>query len=232
MGSVNGFTGNVNLTVSGLPSAATGSFSTNPITGGSGSSTLTVSTSSTTPGGTYTLTITGTSGSTTHATTVTLAVNTISPQCVTATNGHGWVNTFFPAQTGTFTVSFDATPSSATIGGHVGISHGAQTAYTGFANIVRFNTTGTIDARNGGGYAATTTLHYMAGATYHVRMAIDIPTHHYSIFVTPPGGSEVIIGSNFAFRLEQNTVTSLDNYGLFVAATTTNTLQVCNFTVQ
>jgi len=114
----------------------------------------------------------------------------------------------------------------------VGISHGAQTAYTGFANIVRFNTTGTIDARNGGGYAATTTLHYTAGATYHVRMAIDIPTHHYSIFVTPPGGSEVTIGSNFAFRLEQNTVTSLNNYGLFVAATTTNTLRVCNFTVQ
>ena len=151
---------------------------------------------------------------------------------MTARNGGGWVNTSFAVQTGTFTAQFDVTPSSATIHGHVGISHGAQTAYTGFANIVRFNATGTIDARNGGGYAATTTLHYTGGATYHVRMAIDIPTHHYSIFVTPPGGSEVTIGSNFAFRLEQNTVTSLDNYGLFVAATTTNTLQVCNFTVQ
>ncbi|PYX94132.1 MAG: hypothetical protein DMG67_02285 [Acidobacteria bacterium] len=181
VGSVNGFTGNVNLTVSGLPSAATGSFSTNQITGGSGSSTLTVSTSSTTPGGTYTLTITGTSGSTTHATTVTLAVNTISPQCVTATNGHGWVNTFFPAQTGTFTVSFDATPSSATIGGHVGISHGAQTAYTGFANIVRFNTTGTIVSRPHGDRHTDASLFHLCNSARRIR------SDHRQQLRLPPG---------------------------------------------
>jgi hypothetical protein len=72
---VNGFTGSVSLTVSGLPSGASGSFSPNPVTGGSGSSTLTVTTSPSTPPGTYTLTITGTSGSTSHTTTVMLTVN-------------------------------------------------------------------------------------------------------------------------------------------------------------
>src|SRR5262252_994169 len=71
---VNGFTGTVNLSVSGLPSGATSSF--NPASvAGSGNSTLSVSTSSTTPAGTYTLTITGTSGSLTHSTTVALVVN-------------------------------------------------------------------------------------------------------------------------------------------------------------
>jgi hypothetical protein len=227
----NGFSGTVSVSPGGLPAGVT-------VTGCSvtlppnGSCTLTVNTSTTTPTGSHTLTFTGTSGSVSHASnSVSLVVNPMG--CVTAHNGGGWVNTPFATQTGVFTVQFDAIPSSTAIGGHVGISHGAGTAYTSFANIVRFNVSGMVDARNGGtGYSADTPLKYMAGATYHVRMMINIPTHHYGVFVTPPGGSEVTIAGSFPFRAEQATVTSLNNYGLFVAATTTNTLQVCSFTVQ
>jgi endo-1,4-beta-D-glucanase Y/regulation of enolase protein 1 (concanavalin A-like superfamily) len=74
VGALNGFSGSVNLSVSGLPGGATGSFNPSSITT-SGSSTLSVSTSSSTPAGTYTLTITGTSGSLVHSATVTLVVN-------------------------------------------------------------------------------------------------------------------------------------------------------------
>src|SRR5262249_5947768 len=81
---INGLTGTVSLSVSGLPSGASGSFNPTSISGGSGSSTLTVSTSSTTPTGAFTLTITGTSGSLTHSTTVTLMVNS---SCVTGSAG-------------------------------------------------------------------------------------------------------------------------------------------------
>jgi len=217
--------------VMGQPAGVTASLNPTSVTG-SGTSTLNVSTTSSASTGTFTLTITGTSSSLSHSAKVTLIVNSISPVCLTASNGQGWVNTPFTAQTGTFTASFDVTPSTAAIHGHVGISNGAQTAYTGFANIVRFGATGTIDARNGGGYAANTTLNYSGGLTYHVRLAINIPAHTYSIFVTPPGGSEVTLGNNFLFRTEQNTVTQLNNYGLYVAATTANTLKVCNFTIQ
>jgi len=73
---VNGFTGSVTLSVLGLPSGATGSFSPNSITGGSGSSTLTVNTSGSTPSGTYTLTIDGQSGSEIHSAFVNLSVGT------------------------------------------------------------------------------------------------------------------------------------------------------------
>lgn len=69
-----GFTGMVSLSVSGLPSGATGAFNPTSVAG-SGNFTLSVSTSSMTPAGTYTLTITGTSGSLTHSTPVTLVVN-------------------------------------------------------------------------------------------------------------------------------------------------------------
>src|SRR5204862_162567 len=67
-----GFTDPVTLSVSGLPSGATGSFAPNPATA---SSTLSVTTSPITLPGTYTLTITGVSGSLTHTTTVTLVVS-------------------------------------------------------------------------------------------------------------------------------------------------------------
>src|SRR5262249_1027350 len=70
VGSGGCFTGTVNLGVTGLPSGATGSFNPTSISGGSGSSALTVSTSSATPTGAFTLTITGTSGGLTHSTTV------------------------------------------------------------------------------------------------------------------------------------------------------------------
>jgi subtilase family serine protease len=66
-----GFTGNVNLAVSGLPSGVTASLSPNPTTG---TSTLTLTASSTATLGNSTLTITGTSGSLAVSTTLTLGV--------------------------------------------------------------------------------------------------------------------------------------------------------------
>jgi subtilase family serine protease len=64
VGSLAGFSEGVTLSVIGLPTGANGSFSQSPVSGGSGSSVLTVTTTSgTTPGGSYTLTITGTSTS-------------------------------------------------------------------------------------------------------------------------------------------------------------------------
>jgi len=72
---VNGFTGDVSLTLSGLPeSQASWSFSPPVITGGSGSAQLTVSTAASIAAGTYPLTVTATSGTTVHSAAVTLIV--------------------------------------------------------------------------------------------------------------------------------------------------------------
>jgi uncharacterized membrane protein len=76
--------GNVDLQVTGgLPPNASASFSSTPISGSGGSSTLTITTSSNTPTGNYTLTITGTSGTLVVHVPVTLVVQdfsvTVSP---------------------------------------------------------------------------------------------------------------------------------------------------------
>ena len=75
---VNTFSGNVALTVTGLPPSSTGTFSPNPVAltyPSTAASTLTVATKKhkSTPG-TYTITVTGTSGTEIHSVTVTLNV--------------------------------------------------------------------------------------------------------------------------------------------------------------
>lgn len=79
---VSGFTGTETLTVSGLPSGATGHFTAASIATG-GSTTLSVSTLSTTLAGTYSVVITGTSGSLVHSVTVSLAITGLTGGCGT-----------------------------------------------------------------------------------------------------------------------------------------------------
>ncbi|MCJ7497883.1 MAG: hypothetical protein MUO78_07085, partial [candidate division Zixibacteria bacterium] len=71
----------VTLTVLGLPSGATGSYSPTPVNPPATASVLTVNTTGSTPAGTYALTIQGT-GSQTHTTPVTLVVN-VAPNAFT-----------------------------------------------------------------------------------------------------------------------------------------------------
>jgi uncharacterized repeat protein (TIGR01451 family) len=72
----NGFAGSVDLSVSGLPTGASGVFNPTPATT---ASTLTITTGNATPLGTSSLTITGTSGAITHSTSATLTMVTKPP---------------------------------------------------------------------------------------------------------------------------------------------------------
>jgi hypothetical protein len=61
-----------------------------------------------------------------------------------------------------------------------------------------------------------------------VRIVVNVPTHTYSVYVTPPGGSETAVGINYAFRTEQSAVTALSTLAFY---TSPGTHQVCNFSV-
>jgi hypothetical protein len=93
---INGFAGAVSFGVAGLPAGATATFNPTSVNG-SGSSTMSVTTSATTPPGSYPLTVSGTSGIITHTATVTLVVSanfTISASPATATVARNGATTY------------------------------------------------------------------------------------------------------------------------------------------
>jgi len=112
-------------------------------------------------------------------------------------------------QTGTFEVSFDATPLADKIDAFTGIAAMEPRVANDVAAIVRFNDSGTIDVRNGGSFRADQSLAYAANKAYRVRMVIDVKTRSYSVFVTPPGQPEVALARNYAFRTQQAAVQAL-----------------------
>ncbi len=74
-----GFSASVTLATSTLPTGVTATFGTNPIGGGSGSSTLSFTVGSSVTAGTYPITVSGTSGSIVESTTVSLTVTGTTP---------------------------------------------------------------------------------------------------------------------------------------------------------
>src|SRR3989442_4430744 len=152
-----------------------------------------------------------------------LLLNSSQPVC--QQSAAVWLNNGLAAQTGSFTAQFDATPNGAAIAGVVGLSAGAAGAYTDLAPIVAFTLAGQINARDGGAYAAVNVIPYTAGTSYHFRLVVDLPSRTYSAYVTPFGGTEVTIGSGYAFRTEQSAVTALANWASY---TSSGTLTLCN----
>ena len=110
-----GFTGTVDFAVSGLPSGTTGSFSPGSLNT-SGSTTLNVTTSASTPAGSYPLTLTGTSGPVTHSVNVTLVI------------------------AGDFSLA--VTPASRTVAANGNTTYTATVGGQGFTGIVNFSVSG------------------------------------------------------------------------------------------
>jgi pectate lyase len=153
------------------------------------------------------------------------------PACSTASGtGAKYVGTGIGAQTGAFDIEWDATPSASPMDASVGLSDGLATSgWNNLAAIVRFNTAGTIDVRNGNAYGAAITLRYAAGQTYRIRASVDVPAKRYTITVTPPGSAPQVIATNYAFRAEQASVTKLDHA---VTAAYQGSLQACVVSVR
>src|SRR5256712_8631500 len=149
------------------------------------------------------------------ASAVTLSGPPLGPTCVTSAGS--WQNVAFAPQSGAFTAEFDATPQNAAMDGVVGLSNGPAADYSSLAAIVRFNTSGMIDARNGGAYAASAAIPYSAGTTYHFRLVVSVSAHTYSVYVRSGSNVEQLLASNFSFRTEQALASVLNNLGLYAS---------------
>ena len=86
-----------------------------------------------------------------------------------------WVNTSLAqVKTGSFRVTYDATAASSTVDAVTGLSSGPASSFASLAAIIRFNSTGTLDAINGSGYAALSVIHYAGGVTYHFILDVNV----------------------------------------------------------
>jgi uncharacterized repeat protein (TIGR03803 family) len=146
----------------------------------------------------------------------------VATRSLTGSSGNGWhALALTSAQTGTFTATFDATPTVSPENAVVGLSKGVATTYTGLSCIARFNPTGQIDAYNGTAFQAASSISYAKNISYHFRIVMNVAAHTYSIYVTPAGKSELTVGLNYAFR-STAVVSSLDTWNLDVNATPAN----------
>ena len=160
-----GFSGTVTFSPSGLPAGAGADFSP-PSVNGSGSSTMTVTTSGATPPGSYTLTITGTSGSLVHSTSVTLVVSGVTPDFSLSAAPSS--QTVVRRASTTYTVT--VTPSGG-FGGTVtfsvsGLTGGATASFNPTSVNTSGSSTMTIDAGNKTG-TFTLTITGMSGNLQH-----------------------------------------------------------------
>ncbi|MBE2215805.1 MAG: hypothetical protein IAE82_18165 [Opitutaceae bacterium] len=192
----------------------------NIVLGGSGSSRTVTITPAAGQSGTATITITVSDGQLSSSDTFNVTVAPASGSTI-VTAASGWMNTAVsPVQTGAFTASIDVTPSANNLDAVIGFSPATVSGYTQVAAMVRFTNTGSVDVRNGGTYSAAQAVSYTSGRTYRLRFVINVASRTYSVYLTPSGGSEVQLASDYAFRSEQASATSLGNW---CARTTTAT---------
>ncbi|MCZ2078833.1 MAG: peptidoglycan DD-metalloendopeptidase family protein [Bryobacterales bacterium] len=206
---LSGFTGNVSLSVSGLPSGATASFSPSTVAG-SGSSTLTINTSGGTAPGSYPLTITGASGALSHTAGVTLNVTapadfslsaSPSAQSVVAGSSAAYTATVSALSgfTGNVSLSVSGLPSGATA------SFSPSTVAGSGSSTLTINTSGGTAP---GSYPLTITgasgaLSHTAGVTLNVTAPAD-----FSLSASPSAQS-VVAGSSAAYTA---TVSALSGF--------------------
>ena len=140
-----------------------------------------------------------------------------------------WINSQLPqAQNGGFRITFEATPSSNSVDAVTGLSSGPASSFSNLAAIVRFNSSGMIDARNGADYTTGSSIRYYAGATYRFILDVHVSLHTYNAYVMV-GTTQKTIGRNLAFRVEQSRVSSL---GYLSALTNPGTHEICNISLR
>jgi len=205
-----GFTGTVSFSVSGLPAGAAATFNPTSVPG-SGTSTMSVTTSSTTPTGSYPLTIAGTSGTLTHTASVTLVVTapvtpnfslSASPASQSVVQGSSTSYTVTITPSGGFTgsvtlsasglpagaaASFAPNPATSTSTMSVTTS---STTPTGSYPLTITGTSGTLS------HTASVTLIVTAAATPNFTLSASPSSQtvtqgastSYTVTITPSGG--------------------------------------------
>jgi hypothetical protein len=146
----------------------------------------------------------------------------VGSPCASVVAGARFTNRAILPEDRAFTLSFSVTPSANDVDVAVGVTSGPASKFNDFAATVRFNPNGTIDDRNGSGYAAVEPISYSAGTSYEFLLVVDVLGHTYTaVDVT----DSRVIAENYAFRSQQAGVAVLGNVAAIADA---GTATVCD----
>jgi uncharacterized membrane protein len=219
VGALNGFTGTVSLSASGLPSGMQGTFSPASIST-SGNSTLSITTTTSTAPGNYTLTVSGVSGSLNHSTTVTVLVGANAPPPDFSISASPSTQTIVAGTNGSVTVTVGA------LNGFTGAvsltASGLPAGMSGTFNPASVNTSGTSILS-----IATTATTIPGTYTLTIAGANGSLSHTTSVSVTvadqanfsiaaAPGSQTLTAGTNTSFVV---TVEGVNGFTSSVAMT-------------
>src|SRR4051812_27265851 len=101
--------------------------------------------------------------------------------CLEATSSSGWVSGSIGSPPATFALELDAVPGTSGEDALIGLAPATPARYSDLAAIVRFNSDGKLDARDGDVYRALTDITYEPGASHHLTFEVDTYTHTYSL---------------------------------------------------
>ena len=240
----NGFSGNVTLSASGLPSGVTAAFNPDPATS---TSTLTLTASATAAIGTATLTVTGTSGKLTAATTISLTVTgppsftlSASPSSLTITQGNQATSTITitPANgfSGSVALSASGLPSGVTAAFNPNPAKSTSTltltasatAATGAATITVTGTSGNLTSTTTIGVTVTPAPSYTLSAGPSSLTIKQGNEGKSTITITPANGfngkvtfSASGLPSGVTASFDPNPATSTSTLTLTASATAT-----------
>jgi hypothetical protein len=99
-----------------------------------------------------------------------------------------------------FEASWSAYATADYVDGVIGFSKVSPTEYNHLSCKILFNNMGDITASNGSGYTADESVSYTAYQTMDFRMSVDMDAQTYSVWVTPEGGSEILLANTYAFH--------------------------------
>lgn len=117
----------------------------------------------------------------------------------------GWqkyIYTFGEGNKGKQHVSYDVTPLGEKLDASVNFAD-YDVNMRGFENLailVRMNTYGYFNARNGASMEAANKVYYFANQSFHIDVYADMLRKNYTVYITPKGGEKTLLVEEAAFR--------------------------------
>jgi hypothetical protein len=157
-----------------------------------------------------------------------MGAQNVSAQACVQSSRSSWVNTSVATETSQFTATFSATPSRSGMTGLIGFSSGAASSSANLLASIEFASNGAINARNGAGWSAAQSVSWAAGSTYQFQFVINPSKRTYSVSVTPPGGSQIALATNYTFGSFHNRSSSVGNWAAWAQS---GAESVCNMAI-